>query len=529
MIVVKEKVDLKNIDDQIALYHKIFPDDIIEKFSIKDKKSIASLSIGLYMLTNKIYRLQKTKFSSLACIVLENTMIDNEKCKKGSIILIGHLYRKNHKDIVKSLQNCLILYDESYLPEIYRTIKDRLQYKKRVQKVIQTISNGEEVVCPQKCLKLDMLGSGCYGNVYKTNIENKPFAMKVTALDNKAIEKPYDPSVGCWHEVHFLYEILRPIIEKRICPNIPLLYHIYSCPECCITIDNEKKKGPCVSSLIELADGNLKNFLSKKPKLEELHSCLFQIFAGLYTIQKYTQIMNFDVKKENILFYNVEPGGYWKYNIFGQDYYVPNYGKLFVLNDFGISRSMSPQNVMYRSDREKTFRLGCRYAFVLNDRFYPFNSSCSYNEKGEKSEPIKISWEDGKTSSGCEFRMDRNTKKILPVTITYNNKQFAFDSSSKDFFLNPDYIPPFEFFNDTQDALRMFTGGKRTTQKGNHRLMEINKTFIKSLKPYISNIESSKNNIFSLEPSRVMAGYFIKSFFHFYQNKQKDIIEEYII
>lgn len=526
MLIVKEKIDLNKIDD-IVLIESLFSDDIIKKLISKNKKSITSLSIGLVYLTNKLYGTKKTKYSGLACVLLRDSKIEDKLCKKGSLLIID---KKHRKDI--DLSDCLVLYEENYLPEIYMKIKNRLKYRDQVQNVLQLLQPDEkEVICPQKCLPLKLLGSGCYGNVFSSKKDERTFAIKTTVLDEKAIEKPYDCSVGSWHETHFLWEILKPLLEKSICPNLPLIYHIYSCPECCITIDNEKKKGPCVSTIIELADGTLKNYLNEKRSLEELYSCLFQVFAGLYTIQKYAQIMNFDIKKENILFYNVEPSGYWKYNILGNDYYVPNYGKLFVINDFGISRSMSPEHVMYRSDKEKTFRLGSRYAFVKDDKFIPFDSSNSYNEKGEKVKAVEVSWEDGSKSKGCEFRMERQKEKILQTDIFYQNRKLEFDTTSDEFFKNPDIIPPFEFYNDTQDALRMFTGGKRTTQRGNHRVMDINKQFLKKIKPYIFESDSSKDLKFPLEPSKVMAGYFIKSFFSFYRKdiKKSEIIEEYTI
>ena len=48
--------------------------------------------------------------------------------------------------------------------------------------------------------------------------------------------------------------------------------------------------------------------------------------------------MHFDIKKENILYYKINEGGYFQYKILDETFYVPNYGYLFVINDF-ISRS----------------------------------------------------------------------------------------------------------------------------------------------------------------------------------------------
>ena len=37
----------------------------------------------------------------------------------------------------------------------------------------------------------------------------------------------------------------------------------------------------------------------------------------------------------NFLYHKVKPGGYFHYNIFGQDYYIENYGFLWIIWDYG--------------------------------------------------------------------------------------------------------------------------------------------------------------------------------------------------
>ena len=78
----------------------------------------------------------------------------------------------------------------------------------------------------------------------------------------------------------------------------------------------------------------------------------------------------------------------------------------------------------------------------------------------------------------------------------------------------------------------MFTGGKRTTQKGNHKeYSTVPKKFIKELAPYLGKGDSSKDRIFSDDPAQVLAGYFIESFFGEYRDKPQDskIIATYAI
>lgn len=523
---MKEKIEMDKNQDNIIVKKQIFNQDITEKLLARDKNSIMSVIVGFAILTEKIYTTENKSFGSLIIICLDDIIFNNQKYEKGTIIIIGDKIRKNIN--FQNIKNVLILFEDNYLPDIYRSVDSRLKYMKNIQNILNT----KDFICPQKCLKLNMIGSGCYGNVYKTKKEGKNFAIKITCLNKKALENPYSCNNGLWHEVYFLSEILKPLVEKKICPNLPLIYSNFSCPECSIIIDNEKKKGPCVSSMIELASGNLKNYFKIKRTKDELYSCLFQIFAGLYTIQKYAQIMNYDVKKENVLFYDIEPGGYWKYIIFGKSYYVPNLGSLFVLNDFGISRSMDPSHIMFRSDKEKTFRLGSRFAFVKNKTFIPIDSSFSIDEKGDKISPIKINWDNNTSSFGCEFRLFRKNKNIIPIDLKINNFLLPYELNY-DFFSNSDIFPPFEFFNDTQDVIRMFIGGKRTTQKGNHRpISNLHKSFSDKLKKYLSPTDSMNNYQLPIDPSKVMAGYFIESFFSCFRktpSENSHIIEEYFI
>ena len=96
--------------------------------------------------------------------------------------------------------------------------------------------------------------------------------------------------------------------------------------------------------------------------------------AGLHAIQMYGQIKNNDIKSRNILYYNVEPGGFWHYKINKKHFYVPNYGKLFVINDFGVSTLYDPSYQLYPNESTTLFNLGSRYAICNNGIFSPINS-----------------------------------------------------------------------------------------------------------------------------------------------------------
>lgn len=156
---------------------------------------------------------------------------------------------------------------------------------------------------------------------------------------------------------------IKDIIDKNICPNLPYLIDTFICEECNFTFygyggkqfltkkDLEKgprdynQKKPCVIYIMELATGNDFETWMQNPDTEhELYNALFQLMAGIHAIQIHGQVSNNDIKSLNILTYNVTPGGYWKYIIQGQEYYIPNLGQLFIVNDFGVSLLHLAQN-----------------------------------------------------------------------------------------------------------------------------------------------------------------------------------------
>ena len=536
---------LKNARKSVVFYPHFFTNEKIDAF-INDingneyKQAITTMEKELTTLTHISYKSGCKTAGGMAYISLGTeqiiaTRLDKKiiiPCVKGSVVILGDSFRLKWEVLLPELG--IKLYDYQYTPKVYLSIPDRIENAKKLRELLKPIH--ELPIwkqCIQRCLNLDIVGKGSYGNVFKSSINCRPFAVKITKLKPEAVKHPYNTSVNSWHEVYFLKNIIRPLLQRKVCPNLPLLIDDFVCDDCRITIENENINSPCVITIVELANGDLKSYLSVKRTDEEIYSALFQIMAALHTIQMNGQIMNFDVKKENILYYDVVSGGYWKYRIHSRDYYVPNCGKLFILNDFGISRPMSP---LYPIFKNGLFRLGSRYAMVHKDKFVPLNAS-------SKDRLTSVEWLSGSKSSGVEFVMRENgmIPKVdlsLPEeTVMYlRDVGIPLDSTKEEFYNHPEIIPPFEFYNDTQDAIRMFVGGKRTTQKGNHRFYTtISKKIVSELKEYVGKGAGMKDDIFSDQPSQVLAGYFIESFFGKFLEyttmpKGKDrIIETYVI
>lgn len=525
----------------IVHYPKLFDNICLDKLNKHKNSMPLCLAVGILKLTGTLMNLNYNPIGTSAYVFLEKGRIQTRNRKtgkkekflieKGSLLIFGSFFRENYTYEIKS--DYVEFFQVNPLSYIYLSPNERLKYATKIRRLLQpTTSKPLWKQCGQKNLVIsEELGKGSYGFVNLGEIQQNRFAIKTTTLKPEAVENPYSRHVSAWHETLILTELFKPLIERNDCPNLPLIYNAMTC-----------KKGDKhnLTTFVELGSGDLKHyFYEENPTTEELYSALFQIMAGLHAIQLNGQIMNFDVKKQNILYYRVDPGGYWQYNIRGKNYYVPNYGFMFILNDFGISRPMSPNFVLYKSMKSKTFRLGSRYAMVIDNKFVPIVAENKTDSEGKLVEPDMVEWrQDGKKfmTTGAEFRIDKKTNSVIPIKIKLSHAQRKFlkknniaqDPTKKDFFLHPEIIPPFEFYNDTQDVIRMFIGGKRSTQRGYHRAYEgLSKEFAKQLKSMAGISDSVRikerdedrekeglqSGIFSLNPSHVLAGHFIEEFF----------------
>jgi hypothetical protein len=540
MITVSNKnlLPTKNRESKVLYFPNLLTEIITKR--INPPEIINIISMSLFLTTGSMYK-KKTvplKYGSIACIItnpctvqFKKSKIITKECDTGDVLILGANFRYNWKYNLP--EKSIILYDNNYFSGIFLDKDLRLEYGEDVRETLQHLHKIKEWnQCLSKDLTLKNIGQGSYGNVFSSFYMFNEFAVKMSKIKESHVNHPYDISYSSWHEIYFLKKLMKPLIEKNICPNLPLIYDYFTCNNCELELLEGTIKSPCIISILEMASGTLKKYFEKKRSEAELNSALFQIMAALHSIQYYFQMMNYDVKKENILFYDVEPGGYWKYQIQGINYYVPNFGTMFILNDFGISRTMSPLFPVYKNEKEMNFRLGSRYAINKNGKFIPFNSWSNY-----KNETYLISWNDKQISFGSEFLMDRKGK-IIPNKIDMSSEVEEFlqlhkiplDPTDKNFYLNPEIIPPFEFYNDTQDVIRTFIGGKRTTQKGDHRRYKyIPIEFENKLKKFVGSGDSIKNLFFSVNPSQVLASSFIGDFFSDYVSVKSDIIDSYII
>ena len=433
--------------------------------------------------------------------------------------------------------------------EIYLDVEQRKILAEQIKGVVNVKKiYGENCLNPsselsEKITMKKLIGTGGFGNVYSAcspppcDKDSYKFAVKLASIKSEDYFSSYNKNKGGWRELFLLKDIITPLSE--ICPNLPRVIDSYVCKECNIVRKNvfgefNEKTSSCVIFLLELADGDLHKWFLSKPKPDELYNALFQIMAGIHTIQKYAQLLNYDIKSPNILYYNVKPGGYFHYIIRGKDFYIPNIGKLFVLNDFGVSISLDPNYTLDPVYYDNWTTMGNRNAIIIKDKFSPINCEKEYYttidslvkkefrtniEWGEKVDGIWI--EKLPYTKKCESQLDVVTHEIRSCDPKFTQEQskvleklnIPTDANDKEYYMHPEVIPPLELGVDTQDCIRMFTSGKRMGQRGNHKKYSVvPKKMIKMLEKYNTHEEFLSNKI-SIYPETVLAGYFIEKFF----------------
>lgn len=141
----------------------------------------------------------------------------------------------------------------------------------------------------------------------------------------------------------YILKKLKLLINNKICINVPFIYKYFICNDCQYENVLVQKYFPdstkCLMMVFDQADTTISEFLLKKNlDLNHMVSAYLQVYVGIYCIKKFLGISHHDLHGDNVLMYRVPPGGVWVYKIRGRNIYIPNYGFLCVLSDFGYSR-----------------------------------------------------------------------------------------------------------------------------------------------------------------------------------------------
>lgn len=344
---------------------------------------------------------------------------------------------------------------------------NRSKVKKYVKRIIAEIDESQWDMCMSrkhsifrsKLSHVKAIGRGSFGEIYSVKYPNATFVIKEAYLSPKEKQLMLkgvgrNDKAGQINKQSYPEEYRLLMLTQTLLKSIPNFLYIYDLAVCEGCTLQNKQPGTCYLTFMEFADGNLyslfKKGLTDKVKL----NILYQLLIAVDAIHSNYGIYHQDIKLENILFKRYQCGGYFEYNIRGDTFHIENLGILVLLSDFGVAISLLP---MYSGPIPF---YGTRNAMVKNSKLIPIK--CKYGLIVDSDGPHLISsqimlWDNG-SSIGTNNQFYEN----------YSNLQSDIPIDLND----PILFPPFEFFNDIQDTIRMFIGGKRTRQVGTHGTMK---------------------------------------------------------
>lgn len=186
------------------------------------------------------------------------------------------------------------------------------------------INQNNNLVDLNSCKKLlykksKFLGKGGQGQVFK--IESKECGGIVL---KKYYE--YTKKEEIKKEIYMLNHV-KKLIDNNVCPNFIYMFENGK-------IDNLEY------ILMEYADGDIERWFEFEHTDSEIKSFVFQMLVGILSIQKYLKAYHSDLKPKNIFFKKLSDKKNFKYKINNEEYYVPTFGNLFLIADFGHAKSL---------------------------------------------------------------------------------------------------------------------------------------------------------------------------------------------
>ena len=254
-----------------------------------------------------------------------------------------------------------------------------------------------------------------YINIKKNNNEYKA-ALKVIPLTYQESNNIKNIKYKSWKELHLL-TCCYNIVQNYNTQNLPVIILYFICKNCIkddymnpnikkyynnLTIRKklkssndssdkiiykrmEKRKGFGTSSLCivnELCDNSIKGIISSTDEIEKITqeyfiSFIFQIINGIYALTKIYKIIHFDCHGGNILISKILSGGYWSYMVNNTLYYIPNYGYILKIWDFGRSLIIDkdPYSKIYESiisQAKRFYKTAFENDKDLEDKIYKY-------------------------------------------------------------------------------------------------------------------------------------------------------------
>ena len=260
---------------------------------------------------------------------------------------------------IKETKNCVRLYniDEKTKKPIYRV--------------------GNRIIL-DKQIGSDSVFGIVFLSHFKTNIK---YGTKFDRL-NKFAVKITNQTKANKNEVKVLEDLTKQVIDFK-CPHFPISYGHLRCNNSRAKSDNlddysivkdkhnKKKLFPKLvnknkSLLIqinELAAGDLDNYLNSN-KNKNISNTIVQLILSIMFFNDFTKSYHTDLHAGNFLYHIVKPGGYFHYNIYGEDYYLENQGYLWVIWDFGLIKPFTENNKYGPTNYD--YRINFDYDYILD-------------------------------------------------------------------------------------------------------------------------------------------------------------------
>ena len=202
---------------------------------------------------------------------------------------------------------------------------------------------------------------------YQSNINNQNNLNKLNKFAIKVINYSKNNEI----EYKVLKEVTKQVILFK-CPHFPITYGLIKC-------DNKKIRSKYDISIVNeiaLSDINksknypdlIRNNISLYYQINELASgdynkyrvyycnnekqllnSIAQIYISIMFFHKHINAFHNDAHSGNFLYHKIKPGGYFHYNIYGQDFYLENIGYLWVIWDFGLIEPFSNSKLINKN------------------------------------------------------------------------------------------------------------------------------------------------------------------------------------
>ena len=250
-----------------------------------------------------------------------------------------YIMMKKYMLSIKETKNCVRLYNINE------------QTKKPIYRV------GNRIIL-DKQIGSDSVFGIVFLSHFKTNIK---YGTKFDRL-NKFAVKITNQTKANKNEVKVLEDLTKQVIDFK-CPHFPISYGHLRCnnsraksdnlDDYSIVKDKHKKKKlfpelvnknkSLLIQINELAAGDLASYLNSN-KNKNISNTIVQLILSILFFNDFTKSYHTDLHAGNFLYHIVKPGGYFHYNIYGEDYYLENKGYLWVIWDFGLIKPFTENN-----------------------------------------------------------------------------------------------------------------------------------------------------------------------------------------